>query len=113
MIGPGFQEMNILFVLTFENNAHRRIQVRYFLPTAQIKCWKNRKCKNPKIANLVCQLWQDPKSNKEKLMPLSKWMVCDSKNSTFIKKQGASGLISNLGLKTPWGKIPLSHDILF
>ena len=46
-------------------------------------------------------------------MPLSKWMVCDSKNSTFIKKQGASGLISNLGLKTPWGKIPLSHDILF
>ena len=37
MIGPGFQEMNILFVLTFENNAHRRIQVRYFLPTEEIK----------------------------------------------------------------------------
>ena len=31
----------------------------------------------------------------------------------FIKKQEASGILSNLGLKTPLNKIPLLGDILF
>ena len=32
-------------------------------------------------------------------MLLPKWTVCDSKNSGFIKKEQAEGLLCNLGLK--------------
>ena len=35
------------------------------------------------------------------------------KKSRFIKKQEASGILSNLGIKTPLSKIPLLGDILF
>ena len=34
-----------------------------------------------------------------KIMLLSKCEMCDSKNSKFIKKQEASGLLSSLGIK--------------
>ena len=46
-------------------------------------------------------------------MILSKCGICGSKKSRFIKKQEASGILSNLGLKTPLNKIPLLGDILF
>ena len=46
-------------------------------------------------------------------MILSKFAICDSKKSRFIKKQKASGALSNLGLKTPLNKIKLLGDILF
>ena len=46
-------------------------------------------------------------------MILSKCAICSSKKSKFIKKQEASGILSNLGLKTPLNKIPLLGDILF
>ena len=41
-------------------------------------------------------------------MILSTSAICGSKKSRFIEKQKASGILSNLGLKTP-----LSEDILF
>ena len=37
LIGPGFQGLNWLFVLLFENDAHRISYKQYFLPTAEIK----------------------------------------------------------------------------
>ena len=43
----------------------------------------------------------------------SKCAVCGSKNSKFMKKQEAEGLLSSLGLKTPLNKIPLLSGILF
>ena len=46
-------------------------------------------------------------------MILPKCAICDSKKSKFIKKQEASGILSNLGLKAPLNKIPLLGDILF
>ena len=46
-------------------------------------------------------------------MILSKCATCGSKESIFIKKQEASGILSNLGLKTPLSKIPLLGDTLF
>ena len=46
-------------------------------------------------------------------MILSKFSMFDSKKSTFIQKQEASGLLSNLELKTPLIKIPLLRDIFF
>ena len=42
----------------------------------------------------------------------SKCSICGNKKSKFIKKQEAEGLLSNLGIKTPLGKIPLLN-ILF
>ena len=45
-------------------------------------------------------------------MILSKCTKCGSKKSRFIKKQEASGILSNLVLKTPLNKIALLGDIL-
>ena len=58
----------------------------------------------------------DPKVSKTsngKTMVLSKCAICGSKQSKFIKEQQAKGLLSNLGIRTPLNKIPLSGDILF
>ena len=46
-------------------------------------------------------------------MILSKCAICGSKKSKFIKNQGAKGLLSSLGIRTPLSKIPLLGDILF
>ena len=46
-------------------------------------------------------------------MILSKCVICNSRKSKFIKKQDATGLLSNLGIKTPLSKIPVLGDILF
>ena len=48
-----------------------------------------------------------------RIMLLSKYEVCDSKTSKFIKEQEASGLLSSLGIKTPLNKIPLLAPHLF
>ena len=40
-------------------------------------------------------------------------VVCTSKISAFIKRQGAKGLLSSLGLETPLSKVPLFRDVLF
>ena len=45
-------------------------------------------------------------------MILSKSAICGSKKSRFIKNQEAKGLLSNLGLKTPFSKVPILGDIL-
>ena len=45
--------------------------------------------KNPKVL----------KTNNGKTMVLSRCAICGSKKSRFIKKQEASGILSNLGLK--------------
>ena len=48
-----------------------------------------------------------------KVMTLSKWAICGSKKSRFIKNQEAKGLLSNLGIKTPLSKVPILGDISF
>ena len=68
-----------------------------------LKCRKNTESINPRVS----------KTNNGKTMILSKCAICSSKKSTFIKKQEASGILSNLGLKTPLNKIPLLGDIFF
>ena len=37
---------------------------------------------------------------------------CKNKNPQFVKKQEAEGLLSNLGINTPFSKIPLLN-VLF
>ena len=44
---------------------------------------------------------------------LSKYAICGSKKSRFIKDQEAKGLLSNLGVRTPLSKVPILGDILF
>ena len=58
----------------------------------------------------------DPKvfaTSNGKTMILSKFAICDSKKSKFIKKQEAKGLLSNVGIRPPLSKILLLGDILF
>ena len=52
-------------------------------------------------------------TSNDKLMILSKCVICNSKITKFINKQQAKGLLSNLGIKTPLGKIPILGDIYF
>ena len=42
----------------------------------------------------------------------SKCSVCGIKQSRFVKKQEAKGLLNTLGIKTPLNKIPLLN-VLF
>ena len=46
-------------------------------------------------------------------MVLSKCVICGSKISRFIKNQEEKGLLSSLGMKTPFSKVPVLGDILF
>ena len=53
------------------------------------------------------------KTKNDKTMIVSKCSVCGCKKSRFIVKQEAGGILSNLRLTTPLGKIQLLCDILF
>ena len=46
-------------------------------------------------------------------MLLSKYTLCDSKKSDFIKEQKASWILSNSRIKTPLREIPLVAPLLF
>ena len=46
-------------------------------------------------------------------MILSKCAICGRQISNFFKKQEAKGILSSLGIKTPFSKIPLLDDVLF
>ena len=57
----------------------------------------------------------DPKmfrTKNNRLLMQSKCSVCGTKKSRFVKEQDAKGLLSNLGIKTPFSKIPLLN-VLF
>ena len=58
--------------------------------------------KNPSIA----------KKNKEKLIILSKCVVCNSRKSAFIKEKEGSRLLSTFRLKIPLSKMSLLGDII-
>ena len=68
-----------------------------------LKCRNNTGSINPIVSKI----------NNSKTMILSKCAICGSKKSRFIKKQETSGILSDLGVKTPLNKIPLLGDILF
>ena len=68
-----------------------------------LKCKKYTKNINPQVSS----------TSNGKMMILSKCAICNSKKSKFINKQQAKELLSNLGIKTPLGKIPILGDILF
>ena len=60
--------------------------------SSYLKCRKNTESINPRVS----------KTNNGKTMMLTKCALCGSKNTMFIKKKKKqSGILSNLGLKTP------------
>ena len=67
-----------------------------------LKCRKNTKSKNPKVA----------RTKNGRKMLLSKCASCYSKKLKFINEQGASRLLSSLGIKTPLSKIHLVGSLL-
>ena len=68
-----------------------------------LKCKKDIENINPRIS----------KTSNGRTMVLSKYAMCGSKKSRFIKHQEEKGLLSNLGIKTPLRKVPILGDILF
>ena len=52
------------------------------------------------------------RTKNERLILKSTCSVCGNKKSRFLSKNEGSGLLSNLGIKTPLSKIPLLN-ILF
>ena len=68
-----------------------------------LKCRKNTESKDPKLV----------RTKNGRIMVLSKCEVYNSKKLKFIKQQGASGLLSSLGIRTPLNKIPLLGSLLF
>ena len=67
-----------------------------------LECSKNTENINPRVS----------KTSNGKTMLLSKFVICGSKNSRFIKKQDTSGILNSLGLRTPLSKVLLLGDIL-
>ena len=63
---------------------------------------KYTKNNNPKIV----------RNRQKRLMIQSNCANCSSKKSRVIKEQKAMGILSNLGIKTPFSKVPLLN-ILF
>ena len=47
------------------------------------------------------------RTKNNRLLMQSKCSVCKNKKSIFVKEQQAKGLLSELGIKTPFSKIPL------
>ena len=68
-----------------------------------LKCRKNAESKNIKAA----------RTKNGRIMLLSKYAVCDSKKSEFLKGEEAKVLLSSLGLKAPSTQILLLGPLLF
>ena len=72
------------------------------MKTHSVKCRKNTENIDPKMV----------RAKNNKLIMQSKYPVCGIKKSRFVKEQEAKVLLSNLGIKTPLGKI-LLLNVLF
>ena len=72
------------------------------MKTYCLKCKKNAENIDPKIF----------RTKNNGLLMQSKCSDCKNKKSRFVKEQDAKGLLSNLGIKTPFSKIPLLN-VLF
>ena len=64
-----------------------------------LKCRKDTENINPKVS----------KTSNNRIMVLSKYAICGSKKSRFIKNQEAKGL----GIKATLSKVPILGDIFF
>ena len=68
-----------------------------------LSCRKYTKNTNPRIV----------KSKNNRSMIQSNCTIYNNKKYRFIKEQQASGLLSNLGIKTPLTKVPLLNILFY
>ena len=68
-----------------------------------LKCKKIMQSKNPEVV----------KRKNGRITHLSKFSVCNSKKSKFLKKQETTGLLSSLRIRIPLSQIPLLGPLLF
>ena len=66
-----------------------------------LKCKKDTENINPRVSN----------TSNGRAIILSKCAICGSKKSRFIKDQEEKELLSNLGVRTPFSKVPILGDI--
>ena len=71
------------------------------MKTYCVKCRKNTDNIDPKIF----------KTKNNRLLMQSKCSNCKNKKSRFVKEREAKGLLSDLGINTPFRKIPLLNDL--
>ena len=74
----------------------------YKMKSCCLKCRKDTENINPRVSN----------TSNGRTMILSKYAVCNSKKSRFIKNQEAKGLLTDLSVKTPLSKVPVLGHIL-
>ena len=72
------------------------------MKTYCVKCRKDTENIDPKMV----------RTKNNRLIMHSKCSVCGIKKLRFVKEQEAKGLLSNLGTRTPFSKIP-QLDVLF
>ena len=72
------------------------------MKTYCVKCRINTENIDPKIF----------RTKNNRLLMQSKCSDCKNKKSRFVKEQEAEGLLSNLGINTPFSKIPFLN-VLF
>ena len=72
------------------------------MKTYCVKCKKDTENIDPNIF----------KTKNNRFIMQSKRSVCKNKKSRFVKEQEAKGLLNNLGMNTPFSKIPLLN-VLF
>ena len=72
------------------------------MKTYCVKCRTNTENIDPKIF----------RTKDNRLLMQSQCTDCRNKKSRFVKKQDAIGLLSNLGIKTPFSKILLLNVLL-
>ena len=71
------------------------------MKTYCVKCRKDTENVDPKMV----------RTKNNRLIMQSKCLVCGIKKSRFVKEQEAKGLLSNLGIKTSLGQIPLLNAL--
>ena len=71
------------------------------MKTYCLKCKKDTENIDPKIV----------RTKNNRLLMQSKCSDCKNKKSQFVKKQEAEGLLSNLGINTPFSKILLLNAL--
>ena len=67
-----------------------------------LRCRKNTENVDPKVSKI----------KNDRTILSSKWAVCSSKKSRFMKEQEANRLLTSLCIETPLSNIPLLGKIL-
>ena len=73
------------------------------MKTYYVKCTKDAENIDPKMV----------RTKNNRLAMQLKCSVYGIKKSRFVKEQEAKGFLSNLGIKTPFSKIPLLNNLFY